>query len=262
MGGYRLLGLGARRSCLVEEVIVRHVVLVLELVDELLVDECEEVVVFQLDLVGLSGRSVSPSMASELRSHDHRCLVQVSAQSAMMPDSSSGSCMRTQRRNRAKAATIVRDHERHTVDRELLRPFSGTSVTLQTRFQLMTPRSCRDLRHSQRAGIAPVRRKSRRATLLRSASATPCRAAIVETHFPLDETGPIVLEPERIDVAADQEQPAFSGIDVRVHAVEQVLVDHERADGGGGLAVLGDVDGRPSYAAAAANGRYCAWAAA
>src|SRR5262245_13736204 len=50
VGGYRLLG---RRSCLAEEVIIGHVVLVLERVDELLVDECEDVVVFQLDLVGL-----------------------------------------------------------------------------------------------------------------------------------------------------------------------------------------------------------------
>jgi hypothetical protein len=52
-GGYRRLGLERNVSGLAEEVIVRHVVIVLEFVDELLVDEGEDVAVFQLELVGL-----------------------------------------------------------------------------------------------------------------------------------------------------------------------------------------------------------------
>ena len=69
------------------------------------------------------------------------------------------------------------------------------------------------------------------------------KPAIVETHFSLDESDLIVFELERVDVTADQKQPAFSGVDVRVHAVEEVLIDHEGADRGGGLAIIGDIDG-------------------
>src|SRR5262245_26037382 len=180
MGGYRLLGLGARRSCLAEEVIVRHAVLVLELVDELLVEECEDVVVFQLDLIGLE-RPLG------LAEHGQRAQVprpQVLGASQRTVGDDAGFLerllhVRAQRRDRAKAATVVRDHERHTVDREHLEAVLGNvgnladalpahDASLVSRLPRLAPLAT--------AALTPVRRKSRRATLLRSASATPCRA--------------------------------------------------------------------------------------
>src|SRR5258708_33236043 len=93
----------------------------------------------------------------------------------------------------------------------------------------------------------PCAGKSRSAKGARSFSDRPVRAlikpAVVETYFPLDELGLIVFELERIDVSADQEQPALSGIDVRGHAVEQVLINQERADPRGGPGGLRGING-------------------
>src|SRR5260370_11545769 len=86
-------------------------------------------------------------------------------------------------------------------------------------------------RHT-RDGIVRVRHpcagKSRSAQGARSFSDRPVRAlikpAVVETYFPLDESGLSVFELERIDVAADPEQAALSRLDVRGSAVAPGLV--------------------------------------
>src|SRR5262245_20829792 len=87
--------------------------------------------------------------------------------------------VRAERRDRAKAATVVRDLEHHTVDRELPQAVLGNvgnladalpahDASLVSRLPRLAPLAT--------AALAPVRRESSRATLLRSASATPCRA--------------------------------------------------------------------------------------
>src|SRR5258708_9030900 len=91
-------------------------------------------------------------------------------------------------------------------------------------------------RHT-RDGIVRVRHpcagKSRSAQGARSFSDRPVRAlikpAVGETFFPLDQSGLIVLELERIDVPADQEQPALSRIDPRAHTAAPSLIHPELA---------------------------------
>ena len=52
---------------------------------------------------------------------------------------------------------------------------------------------------------------------------------ILDAHLAADELCLVVLDLESVDIFADDEQPAFARIDVRVNAVQEILIDNHRA---------------------------------
>ena len=56
------------------------------------------------------------------------------------------------------------------------------------------------------------------------------KATVVEPHLAIDEFGLAVLEFELVVVLSNEEQPAFTRVEMRIHTIQHVLVDHERAD--------------------------------
>ena len=52
---------------------------------------------------------------------------------------------------------------------------------------------------------------------------------ILDPHLAANKFRLVVLDLERVEIFSDQEQPALAGVDVRIDAVQQVLIDDDRA---------------------------------
>ena len=66
--------------------------------------------------------------------------------------------------------------------------------------------------------------------------------AVIKTHLALDELCLAVLKLECVVILADQEQAALAGVQVRVHAIEHVLIDDEGTYSRCTRQIISDVD--------------------
>src|SRR5437588_2389451 len=65
---------------------------------------------------------------------------------------------------------------------------------------------------------------------------------ILDPYFAANKLSLVVLDLERVEIFPDQEQPALAGVDVRIDAVQQVLIDDDRAYRFGRMRLLIDID--------------------
>src|SRR5262249_41331873 len=102
-----------------------------------------------------------------------------------------------------------------------LTAFSGTSSASHMRFQAIAFKSCFQViadgsgRRRSGSGLPGSNRPVR----------TLVEAPILDPYLAADELRFIVLDLERVEVFPDQEQPALAGVDMRIDAVQQVLID-------------------------------------
>lgn len=67
--------------------------------------------------------------------------------------------------------------------------------------------------------------------------------AVFNSHFAAEKSRFVVFYREGVDIFADQEKTALSGVDVRIDAIEKILIDDDRTDRLGRMRLTINIDG-------------------